>query len=168
MDHAPLGFQKENILYVQLNDDNRSTFNAAKNRLLESPMIENVTSASHLPMAITGGYYQKWGSEEASASYLCETRVSFDYLSTLNIKLVDGRFYSREFPSDLSEALNPNGPFRYNFVEDFAFPQERTAEIAQKLFILTGSLVLFISFVTIGYQAMKVATANPVAALKYE
>ena len=35
-------------------------------------------------------------------------------------------------------------------------------------FILSGLIALFISFITVSYQTIKAANANPVKALKYE
>ena len=35
-------------------------------------------------------------------------------------------------------------------------------------FILSAALVLVIAFISIGYEAIKAATANPVDALRYE
>ena len=35
-------------------------------------------------------------------------------------------------------------------------------------FILTGALTLFIALITVGYQAIKAASANPIKSLKYE
>ena len=50
------------------------------------------------------------------------------------------------------------------WLEDFAY----RIEISLWLFALVGGIVLAIASVTVGYQAIKAATANPVKSLRYE
>ena len=52
----------------------------------------------------------------------------------------------------------------YKWLEDFAY---RT-EITIWAFAATGSAALVIAFITIGFQSIKAATANPVKSLRYE
>ncbi len=54
--------------------------------------------------------------------------------------------------------------FMNNWLQDFAF---RT-NIGFLTFVFAGALTYAIAFLTVGYQAIKAATANPVDALKYE
>ena len=50
------------------------------------------------------------------------------------------------------------------WLENFAY----RIDITIWPFILSGALTLFIALITIGYQAVKAATANPIKSLKYE
>jgi putative ABC transport system permease protein len=50
------------------------------------------------------------------------------------------------------------------WLEGFAY----SLEIGPGVFLLTGGLVLLIAIMTIGYQSIKTALANPVKSLRYE
>jgi len=50
------------------------------------------------------------------------------------------------------------------WLKDFAY----RIEISWWMFVLSGFIVLLIALVTVGYQAIKAAVANPVESLKYE
>ena len=50
------------------------------------------------------------------------------------------------------------------WLEDFAY---RT-EIGIRVFLLAGLVVLIIALITVSFQAIKAATANPVKSLRYE
>ena len=51
-----------------------------------------------------------------------------------------------------------------NWLQDFAY----RIDIGIETFVLGGVLALLIALITVGYQAVKAATANPVDALRYE
>ncbi len=51
-----------------------------------------------------------------------------------------------------------------HWLQDFAY---RT-EINPFIFVLAGLLALVIAWLTVGYQALKAALANPVESLRYE
>jgi putative ABC transport system permease protein len=50
------------------------------------------------------------------------------------------------------------------WLENFAY----RIELGLGTFVLAGVLALVIAFITVSFQAVKAATANPVDALKYE
>jgi putative ABC transport system permease protein len=50
------------------------------------------------------------------------------------------------------------------WLEDFAY----RIEIGPGVFILAGGLALVIALLTVSYQAIRAATANPVESLRYE
>ncbi|HKI79532.1 MAG TPA: hypothetical protein VKA26_13400, partial [Ignavibacteriaceae bacterium] len=54
--------------------------------------------------------------------------------------------------------------FMNKWLEDFAY----RINIGFSVFILTSVLSLIIAFLTMFYQALKVANSNPVNALRYE
>lgn len=59
-------------------------------------------------------------------------------------------------------------PFAYfamqKWLQDFAY----RVDVGIGIFVLTGIVTLVIAFATVGYQAVKSATANPVDSLRYE
>ena len=54
--------------------------------------------------------------------------------------------------------------FMNKWLQDFAY----RSEIGWWVFILAGIIALLISLVTVSFQAIKAATANPVESLRYE
>jgi len=54
--------------------------------------------------------------------------------------------------------------FAYSWQRDYAY----RAGLGWSLFILTGLLTLAIALVTVSFQAIKAACANPVNSLRYE
>jgi putative ABC transport system permease protein len=54
--------------------------------------------------------------------------------------------------------------FMNKWLQEFAY----RIDISWWVFVLSGGLTLIIAMLTIGFQAIKAATANPVEALRYE
>jgi putative ABC transport system permease protein len=50
------------------------------------------------------------------------------------------------------------------WLQDFAY----RIDISWWVFVLSGGIALLIALVTVSYQAIKAATANPVESLRYE
>jgi putative ABC transport system permease protein len=75
---------------------------------------------------------------------------------------------SKEFTRLIAMAFVVAAPISYfamnRWLQDFAY---RT-EINPFIFVLAGLLALVIAWLTVGYQALKAALANPVEALRYE
>jgi putative ABC transport system permease protein len=108
MDHADLGFETDDLLYLRLRDETRNKSNVLKSDLLNVPGISGVTSTSHLPVMITGGYYQTWGRSDEKDRYLGAAAVDYDYVETMRVAMSQGRFYSEEFSSDSVNAVVVN------------------------------------------------------------
>ncbi len=102
------GINKNNIVYVRMDGDILNRYDAVKNELLKNSGIRSVTSASNLPVAVTSGSYWKWGINDGVGRRICPIYVGYNFLETFGIRMVQGRFYSREFPSDTSDAIIVN------------------------------------------------------------
>jgi putative ABC transport system permease protein len=108
MDKTDLGFKKEHVIYIRLDQSIQSKSEIIETELNKLPGIKHLTTSSHLPMLVSGGYYQVWGSPNDETSYICETRIGYDYVKTLNLEMANGRFFSRDFPSDLGQNVVVN------------------------------------------------------------
>ncbi len=105
MENADLGFSNENIMYIQLRGDISEKIDLVKQALLSNPAIANVTSASHLPQLMMSGTLD-WGAEAGQKNqFAWWTEVDYDYAKTFEIEMAQGRFYSKEFPSDWEDAI---------------------------------------------------------------
>ncbi len=100
---SDLGFERENIITVSLDRDLRDNYKVFKEKLLKSRLIDNVTSASNIPLNTsnsTGVYWEGINPENAVLmNYAC---VDYDYFETFGMQMVEGRSFSREFPSDMN------------------------------------------------------------------
>jgi len=108
MDHADLGYRKQDLVYLRLRDQTREMSEVIKNDLLQIPGITAITNTSHLPVLVAGGYYEVWGRSDEDARYLASTSVDYDYLKTMGLEMKEGRFYSRDFSTDSITAVVVN------------------------------------------------------------
>jgi putative ABC transport system permease protein len=104
MKNADLGFTKENIVYIPLKGGIEKKYEIVKQKLLQNTDIIDVTSSDHLPQIINSGTLD-WGTKENKNLLAWHTNVDFDYLKTFDMKMVRGRFYSADYPSDKSNAI---------------------------------------------------------------
>ena len=96
-----LGFTREQVIALPLNDDFRKQYETIKNDLLQYPNITHITSSSHSPNNINYSnpvFWEGRGPDQyESMSY---DVVDYDYLETFEIKLTEGRNFSKEFSTD--------------------------------------------------------------------
>jgi putative ABC transport system permease protein len=102
------GINKYNIVYVRMDGDVLNKYDAVKNELLKNPNILSVTSASNLLISVTSGSYWKWGVNDGVGHRICPITVEYDFLKTFDVKMAQGRFYSKSFLSDTSDAIIVN------------------------------------------------------------
>jgi predicted permease len=102
-----LGFDRENMLYVPLEGDLSKNFKTFKEELIHMPGIKSVTCAQSDPLQV-GSSTQgvNWSGKDTTKIILfSQNPVSYDYLSTMGIKLKDGRDFSPAFSTDTSNYI---------------------------------------------------------------
>lgn len=102
-----LGFDKEEIIHIPLKENIALQYPAVKAELLASPYIKSVTSQYNLEATVdfsTNGFVWEGGTPNFELQFHT-SQVGFDYFETLNLGLVDGRYFSKEFPGDTSDAV---------------------------------------------------------------
>jgi putative ABC transport system permease protein len=106
-----LGFDKDHLLYVPLGDQtNIQAYYSFKNELKQNAKILGV-SASDRILANIGSKTSNnhWeGKNPDETIYIYRYIVDFDFIETLKMKLVEGRSFSPEFPTDLTKAFVVN------------------------------------------------------------
>jgi len=90
--NAELGFSREQIVHVLLNDDLRASYKTFKDKLLRNPRILNVTAASAPPHFLY---------KEVEINFLY---VDHDYAETFDLEIVQGRDFSEDYLTDATEA----------------------------------------------------------------
>jgi len=98
-----LGFNKDHIIYLPLNQELNSKINPLKNNLEQCPEIRNVTATSS-KIGISRFHsvdIDSWeGNREEKSILLGLIYTDFDFLKTFDIEMALGRYYSKDFPSD--------------------------------------------------------------------
>lgn len=101
-----LGFDKENLIYIGINERIKENYDAIKNEILQNPHILNMTRTFQLPS------YNRYSAPVEWEGKTPDQNINFnislvdpDYLSTLNLQLVQGRNFSYEFSTDTSNYI---------------------------------------------------------------
>jgi ABC-type antimicrobial peptide transport system permease subunit len=97
-----LGFRKDHIVTVRIQDQNlRQNHEPLMQELHQQAKILDVTVSDDLPSAIRGGGSAQWeGKPEDVHPSFYNAFVGYNFLDFFGIKLVSGRNFSREFPTD--------------------------------------------------------------------
>ncbi len=100
-----LGLDREFVLTLPNNLDLNKNFESYKSALLEISHIENVTASAALPTDV-GNYIEvNWeGHLEQDQVAMAYTMVDYDFFRTFDMKLVQGRAFSREYATDEAQA----------------------------------------------------------------
>ncbi len=105
--NSDIGYDRDHILCVRIDGDLRGPYDVLKNELLKNPDILGVCRAEPVDANIlTNSDSVKWrGKEENKRQYFRILRTDYDFASTYDIKMEEGRFYSPEFPADAAGSL---------------------------------------------------------------
>ena len=98
-----LGFDKNNMLYIKMQGKANSRYDIIKSELINNANIVDVTKTSQWsPVSVgsNGGGWEWKGKDPDEDVLVTNLTVDEDYLKTFKIKLLEGRFFSSEFPSD--------------------------------------------------------------------
>jgi len=101
-----LGFEKENLIYIPVRGNLRQDYRSLKRDFLMNPDIQGVTAANILPTHGNQSPLDDWEGNNGQDKILVNiTSVDYDYFQTMNIRFIQGRPYSSDFPTDLTEAV---------------------------------------------------------------
>jgi len=107
MRNRELGFNKENIVYTNVGSRFRQNIDAIKTEMLRNPNILNLTLTNIAPYrwnTNAGEGDVHWEGKTNQAVKMVVTSVDYDYLKTFDLKIVQGRFFSKEYSTDVSDA----------------------------------------------------------------
>ncbi|NOR14351.1 MAG: FtsX-like permease family protein, partial [Candidatus Aminicenantes bacterium] len=107
--NTKLGFSRNQIVHIQVNDQLRDAHKTFKERLLRDPRILNVTYASAPPHFLFNVNDFEWeGMDTDKEVELNFLYVDHDYAETFDLEIVQGRDFSEEYPTDAMEAYVVN------------------------------------------------------------
>ncbi len=85
-------------------------FDVARERILDVPGVGMVSSSGYKPASIEGHDYGfHWEGKEVGHSIpFYYNPVSYDYIETYRIRIIEGRSFNREYPADAGKAFIVN------------------------------------------------------------
>jgi putative ABC transport system permease protein len=107
--NTELGFSREQIVHILVNDQLRDAHKIFKERVLRNPRILNVTYASAPPHFLFNVNDFKWeGMDTDKEVELNFLYVDHDYAETFDLEIIEGRDFSEDYPTDSTEAYVVN------------------------------------------------------------
>jgi putative ABC transport system permease protein len=105
-----LGYNKENLICIPMPDNMKSKYSSLKKELEKETLIQGVTASLWNPTMMgsnSGG--ASWDGKDPEKQVLIGTNaIDYDYLKTLNMKLLSGRDFSKDFTSDMAKDTTGN------------------------------------------------------------
>lgn len=102
-----VGYEKSNLIFMEMRGEMRSKYNLLKERLIATPGITSVCAASNRPSVYnsnSGGV--EWeGMDPNEDIQVAFNIVDFDYCQTLGVELAEGRPFLSNMASDSSNFL---------------------------------------------------------------
>ncbi|HTI07880.1 MAG TPA: ABC transporter permease [Puia sp.] len=107
-----LGYERENLVYIPLEGDLTKKYQLLKERGLQLPGVADISRISQTPTDLengTGGI--EWdGKDPNSKPMFTNASAGYDLVKTLQLKMVQGRDFSKDFPTDsVGYLLNEEG-----------------------------------------------------------
>jgi len=152
-----MGINKYNIVYVSLEGDIHEKYDLVKTELLKNPNIIKVTSASDLPHAIVTDVYTNWGRNDNIPRKIYTTNVGYDYLKTFGLQMSAGRFYSKDYPSDVKGSIVVN--------EAAVKELDMKAPIGKPFFFLDANYTLIGTIKDFHYNKLLNSVPEPLAVI---
>ncbi|MEZ4829782.1 MAG: ABC transporter permease [Bacteroidia bacterium] len=115
-----LGFDKEQVLVIDDTYSLRDKIHAFKEELMQRPDVKSATISSFLPVENTDRnntvFWPEGKQTDDNQVLMQRWSVDFDYLPTLDMKIADGRGFSREFSTDsMAMILNQTAVKHFGF-----------------------------------------------------
>ena len=109
--NVDLGYQRDNVLTVRLHPEARPRLEAIREELLQYPEITHVCGAGWIPGdwgGPMGSLIIPEGMDEKDNFRTNTYDADYDFIETLNLELIKGRSFSREFNEERSMIITEN------------------------------------------------------------
>jgi len=105
-----LGYDKENLVFIYMQDELNQKYESLKNELLQNSNILEITRSAQSPDIIASTHSAlDWdGKDPEKKVSMNWDFVDFDYFETFKMEVVEGRSFSREYTTDATEAFIVN------------------------------------------------------------
>ncbi|MBN1211934.1 MAG: ABC transporter permease [candidate division Zixibacteria bacterium] len=104
-----MGFEKEQVVLFNMPGSLIPQTTVVKSELLKNSQIEKVTVSTNSLVEWWTSFGIGWEGKQPGQSFdIGFNAVDYNYLETFQMKMAEGRFFSREFPSDARQACVVN------------------------------------------------------------
>ncbi len=104
--NSDLGFERENLIYIGMNDTVAQNYEAIKSEMIQNPTIMKLTRTFQIPSYNRYSASADWeGKDPSQTINLNISIVDPDYLDTLKLELIEGRNFSWDLSTDKSHCL---------------------------------------------------------------
>jgi len=104
-----MGINKEFVVNFDFRGGLRKKFTVVKNELLQNPNILSISMANASFSKHFASDKVRWeGQHEDDYVGMAIHSVDYDFLATLGLEMVQGRYFSQDFPTDLTEGIIVN------------------------------------------------------------
>jgi putative ABC transport system permease protein len=179
-----LGFNKEQIVYLKMNtNEARRKIPIIKTELLNNANILNVSATSGLSGASgSQGTMTAVNNDEEQKMMMRYSYVDFDYLSTMEVDLIEGRDFSGNFSSDTLSSVIINEtaarefgwerPIGKEFKGDEGEPNYKVIGLVKDYHFYSlrqkiEPLIIFINLRQAFYMVIKINTADIQSTMDY-
>lgn len=101
-----IGYQQENLIYVNGNDELKDNYEVLKNDLLQSGLVTSMTRSNSPITNIYSNNFLGWPGKPEEQRVIFTTIVAgYDYTETMGINVLEGRDFSEDFASDSSAII---------------------------------------------------------------
>jgi len=102
-----LGYDKEHVISIQIrNPETQTLFEAIKEAIRRHPSVLNVSASTSTPLGFNDfSVHHAEGKPEDESVMLFANMVDEDFVATYKIEIVQGRNFSKNFPTDLGNAI---------------------------------------------------------------
>ncbi len=101
-----LGYDQENLITIDYNAELGRNYKTIKQELLASGVVESVTKSNSPITDIYSNNFLDWpGKPEDLKVMFTTVATEYDYTKTMGIRMLEGRDFSEDFPSDTSAII---------------------------------------------------------------
>jgi ABC-type antimicrobial peptide transport system permease subunit len=120
-----LGYNRENLIYIPIEGEYKTKYELFKSKALELPEIIDVSRISQSPTSIengTGGV--EWEGKDPNVKPMfTQASVGYNFVKTMNLKLLGGREFSRDFLTDsVAYLVNESAAAKMNMKDPVGQP----------------------------------------------
>jgi len=110
MRNADLGFNKDNLVHIQLRGNLNQHYEMLKEELMRNPSVISATASMQAPYRIgSNSSGINWEGKDPEQDVLVSfTGVHHDFVETMGIALHSGRDFTREYPADMYRDTTAN------------------------------------------------------------
>lgn len=101
-----MGFDSEHVLFANIVTDKKGPTSTLRQNLLSHAEIVDVCHSDYIPFILPGGADVNWeGGFPDEKTFIRYSQIGYDFVSTYDLKIVEGRNFSRDYPGDYDKCL---------------------------------------------------------------